>query len=100
MRYKTPLHQAWHRRVEGQIHDAMHQHPEWFTADTKKHKAIARSVAKRIVGEIVAVASLAMVPAADGSGTGADGGTCACSYRGRRRPGGVIQCRPAGFHPR
>lgn len=47
----SPSHAFWHRRVEGQIKHCMNAHPEWFTGD---RGTIINSLAKRIVGEIVA----------------------------------------------
>jgi hypothetical protein len=50
-----PEYQLWRKRIEGQIRHAMNEHPEWFNlpdAETKVH-AIG-SIAKRIIGEIVA----------------------------------------------
>jgi hypothetical protein len=59
-RKHTPLHDFWHRRVEGQIRDAMHSHPEWFRITSERQKqTIVNSLAKRIVGEIVAAYSVA-----------------------------------------
>jgi len=48
-------HSFWRNRVEGQIRHAMHEHPEYFAPmdDTQKKKCI-NSIAKRIIGEIVA----------------------------------------------
>lgn len=62
-RKHTPLHDFWHPRVEGQIRDAMTKHPEWFAQmnDTMRYTVVT-SIAKRIVGEIVAGASLAPIP--------------------------------------
>jgi hypothetical protein len=51
--FKSPEHGKWHRRVEGQIYDHMHQHPEFYTG-VKERTTFARSLAKRIVGEIIA----------------------------------------------
>jgi len=53
LRKHSPLHDKWHRRVEGQIRDCIHNHPEWFKS-CKDHKRMVNSLAKRIVGEIVA----------------------------------------------
>jgi len=53
--FKTPRRRLWHTRVEGQIRDAMIAHPEWFTEFTHTHKKqVLTSLAKRIVGEILA----------------------------------------------
>ena len=52
---RSPLHAKWHPRVEGQIRDCMTQHPDWFTEKFRKHQGVmVNSLAKRIVGEIVA----------------------------------------------
>lgn len=62
-RKHTPLHDRWHRRVEGQIRDAMQAHPEWFNVTSdRQREVIVNSLAKRIVGEIVAVCAMATVP--------------------------------------
>lgn len=47
----SPLHKKWHKRVEGQIRDTIHSHPEWFQGDIER---MTNSLAKRIVGEIIA----------------------------------------------
>lgn len=47
----TRAHQFWHPRVEGQIRDCMHKHPEFFR---RTDDVVVNSLAKRIVGEIVA----------------------------------------------
>ena len=51
----SPLHRKWHRIVEGQINNAINAHPQWFCFedDTQRGNCI-NSLAKRIVGEIVA----------------------------------------------
>lgn len=50
-----PEHQFWRRRVEGQIRHAMNEHPEWFNLENDEvRERCVRSVAKRIIGEIVA----------------------------------------------
>lgn len=62
MRKQTPSHDFWHRRVEGQIRDVLYSHPEWFTLTAsydKKH--FINSLAKRIVGEILAVSQMAEI---------------------------------------
>lgn len=73
-RYKSEDHERWHRRVEGQIRDCMHMHPRWFKdiADTDR-AYFTRSLAKRIVGEILAdgpgsTVSLTPASVADGGG--------------------------------
>ena len=54
-RYKSDQHEQWHRRVEGQIRDCIHMHPRWFVGVTESDRAnFTRSLAKRIVGEILA----------------------------------------------
>lgn len=50
----SPLHDLWHRRVEGQIRHTMGCHPEWFNVEGREREALVNSLAKRIVGEIVA----------------------------------------------
>ncbi len=60
-RKHTPYHDFWHPKVEGQIRDTMYHHPEWFNFTTHKQKeTIVNSLAKRIVGEILAVSNMAM----------------------------------------
>lgn len=56
----TPEHNFWHRRVEGQIRHTMGRHPEWFNFKnpTDQNHCI-NSLAKRIVGEILAVGIVA-----------------------------------------
>lgn len=55
MKHKnTPLHQHWHKMVEGQINDCMAHHPKWFVfKDEADKETCVNSLAKRIVGEIV-----------------------------------------------
>lgn len=56
----SPEYKKWHRRVEGQIRDAINSHPEWFSFKTRGQEAtMVNSLAKRIVGEIIADAKLA-----------------------------------------
>lgn len=53
-RKHSPLHDKWHKRVEGQIRHTINQHPEWFCLKDAIIKDICiNSLAKRIVGEIV-----------------------------------------------
>src|SRR5438270_592784 len=55
-RKQSSLHDFWHPRVEGQIKHTIGRHPEWFRLPPKtsaKQDCIS-SLAKRIVGEIVA----------------------------------------------
>lgn len=59
----TPAHDYWHRRVEGQIRDCMYSHPEWFSlVDGRSKEDCVNSLAKRIVGEILADCDLAKIP--------------------------------------
>lgn len=45
----------WKNRVEGQIRHTINEHPEWFKLEDQKTKdRCIRSMAKRIIGEIVA----------------------------------------------
>jgi hypothetical protein len=45
----------WRPRVEGQLRDVMFAHPDWFTDKARRNeRSIVRSIAKRIIGEIVA----------------------------------------------
>lgn len=69
-RKHTPAHDYWHPRVEGQIRDAMQAHPGWFKHTNER---IVISLAKRIVGEIVAGARLAPIPDDASSGVNGDG---------------------------
>lgn len=60
MRKKTPEHDFWHKRVEGQIRHTIGRHPEWFNFEEPYEKSnCVNSLAKRIVGEILAVAKMA-----------------------------------------
>ena len=74
VRFKSEDHERWHRRVEGQIRDCMHHHPRWFKDIAEADRAnFTRSLAKRIVGEILAdgypvTVSLTPVSVADGGG--------------------------------
>lgn len=53
-RKNTPLHNYWHRRVDGQIRHTMNYHPRWFNfKDGPEKEACINSLSKRIVGEIV-----------------------------------------------
>ena len=49
----SPEHARWHRIIEGQIRDCMFQHPEFFNPKADK-KVLINSLAKRIVGEVLA----------------------------------------------
>lgn len=62
-RKHTPIHDFWHRRVEGQIQHTINCHPEWFSfRDERERKACINSLGKRILGEIVAALSVAAMP--------------------------------------
>lgn len=51
----SPLHDKWHKRVEGQIRDCIFHHPNWFNFKNERIKnTCINSLAKRIVGEIIA----------------------------------------------
>ena len=51
----TPLHNKWHRRVEGQIKNTINCHPNWFNFKNPiDRNNCINSLAKRIVGEIIA----------------------------------------------
>lgn len=55
-RRKSAVRDFWRPRIEGQILDTIRAHPEWFNASTEsKASTIVASLAKSIVGEIVAV---------------------------------------------
>lgn len=59
LRKHSPIHDKWHRIVEGQIRNCMNCHPEWFNFTTQAEKSrCINSLAKRIVGEIVSDAKL------------------------------------------
>ena len=61
----SPLHDFWHRKIEGQIRDCMNGHPDWFRVRDQMHREqIVNSLAKRIVGEIIAE-----IAAGDGGNT-------------------------------
>lgn len=54
-RKRSPVHDFWHTRVEGQIRHTIGRHPEWFSLPNARMKGTCiHSLAKRIVGEIVA----------------------------------------------
>jgi len=55
MKQIKPEYQFWRKRIEGQIRHTMNEYPEWFNLpdDEAKNRAIG-SMAKRIIGEIVA----------------------------------------------
>ena len=78
-RKHTPVHDFWHPRVEGQIRDAIHSHPEWFSFTNERQKrTMVNSLAKRIVGEIAAASTVAAMRAGVASycpgAKGSDGG--------------------------
>lgn len=61
-RKQTPEHDFWHSRVEGQIKHTIGCHPEWFNFPNGYDKShCINSLAKRIVGEILAVTRMAEV---------------------------------------
>lgn len=71
MKHKdTPAHIKWHRRVEGQIRDCMHHHPELFNTALDMHQknTLVNSLAKRIVGEIIAAGRRTSGPELDDTG--------------------------------
>lgn len=79
MRKHSPLHDKWHRRVEGQIRCCMGEHPDWFNIMSETHRRfVINSLAKRIVGEIVSETKL---------DTKREGVTAICSSPGN---GGVM----------
>lgn len=62
----SPIHAKWHRRVEGQINHTINTHPKWFVFKDKHDRVdCVNSLAKRIVGEIVAAPMLANSRAMD-----------------------------------
>lgn len=57
----SPLHDFWHPRVEGQIKHTIGRHPEWFKLENPTQKKFCiNSLAKRIVGEIIAAGYVAL----------------------------------------
>jgi hypothetical protein len=51
-----PEYLFWRKRVEGQIRHTINDHPEWFNLpDDEAYGRCVRGMAKRIIGEIVAV---------------------------------------------
>lgn len=78
-RKHTPIHDYWHPRVEGQIRHTISCHPEWFNIrNERQQETFVNSLAKRIVGEIAAVCTVAAKRAevagnCDGSEGAADG---------------------------
>lgn len=78
LRVDAPIHRrhdadymAWWAKVVGQIHCTVAEHPEYFTEDEKLKSAMVRSLAKRIVGEIVAGGMVGDDAARGGSTCGA-----------------------------
>jgi hypothetical protein len=59
-RKSSPLHDKWHKRVEGQVRHCIKCHPEYFNSNIPTD-VIVNSLAKRIVGEIVADCTLATI---------------------------------------
>lgn len=53
-RKTSAAHKFWYPRVEGQIRDCMRNHPYWFSLDPEDRRKLVNSIAKRVVGEIVA----------------------------------------------
>lgn len=81
-RKHSPQHDFWHPRVEGQI-----RHPEWFTfKDDNARRDCVNSLAKRIVGEIVAGVELASVPEKYGSQLSSQAGSGDCCHGDATRP--------------
>lgn len=66
-RKHSPLHDYWHTKVEGQIKHTIGCHPEWFNVTDRQKKQLINSLAKRIVGEIVASLTMATKPGLDDS---------------------------------
>lgn len=70
----TPIHNFWHRRVEGQIRHTMNVHPRWFIfKDEHDKNDCINSLAKRIVGEIVAAGIVVQSQAEMGQCVSAEG---------------------------
>lgn len=59
----NPEYQFWRKRIEGQIRHTIHEYPDWFCAPDKER--LVRSMAKRIIGEIVAARASGNIPAMD-----------------------------------
>ncbi len=52
---KSPEHEFWHRRIEPAILETIKAHPDWFVIGADEDKrVIVNSLAKRIVGHVVA----------------------------------------------
>lgn len=94
-RKRSPLHDFWHPRVEGQIRHTIGRHPEWFNLPikTSAKRDCINSLAKRIVGEIVAALGYG------GGNAGRHDGFCApeqidadAPYVSRRKGRRLRQC--------
>lgn len=95
-RKHSSAHDFWHPRVEGQIRHTMNRHPEWFTfKNARERKNAINSLAKRIVGEIVAGRELAAVTAGvDPSCPPREESGVARDVTPRRSEGGRGHCAP------
>jgi hypothetical protein len=52
---KSPEHDFWHRRIEPAILETIKAHPDWFVIRVDEdRRVIVNSLAKRIVGHVVA----------------------------------------------
>lgn len=72
----------WRNRVEGQIRHAINEHPEWFNLPTQKDRdRCVRSVAKRIIGEIVAGSTTGNSQGSDANGCVSALSECGASTR-------------------
>jgi len=49
----NPSYAWWRKRIEGQIRHTINEHPEWFNLPDDKDRPV-RSMAKRIIGQIIA----------------------------------------------
>ncbi len=94
-RKHTPLHDFWHPRVEGQIRDAIHSHPEWFRfKDATERDWLINSLAKRIVGEIAAVSTMAAVRPGVAGNCSCDVASSGGCTTAAGREGGVVRAAP------
>lgn len=73
------------------------RHPEYFTADRKRHDWLVNSLAKRIVGEIVAAFEVATIPCAVES-PAARGPADSAAKVQSAQPGGGKQLPPGALH--
>jgi hypothetical protein len=97
----TPLHNFWHPRIEGQIRDVIHHHPEWFTfKDKEAMKWCINSLAKRIVGEIVAGLETGHIPSVDVCVMSKDGGRKGAATCLSTEGGVSPKCAPSEPEPR